>query len=461
MNKRKLNMAAALIGSMTLSTVGFAADSVEQTDQRKSVTNSDAQQKMAMKSKDELEQALGVGKDKAHYRKTLEDMGYAITAVNDDESDYLEYEIIKNGESYELQVDFENGVATEVDVTANLWMADATEKALEDKNYRYVYPTVVGADINRVSDRERTMEWDGEKGRLERRLGVGHEASYYKPALEKMGYKVTSVNEHDEDTIEMEVVKDNTSYEVEIELDEKSKKSTAVDVSLNMWENSATEQVKDGKSDQMKDHKSDRDMARVEPEKLEKALGLGKDKAHYRQTLEKMGYAITSVNADESDYLEYEVIKNGETYEVQVDFENGMADEIDVTTNVWLAESTERALGDMDYKYSYPSYVAENSERFSDRARLYAWGGEKTRLEQQLGVDRERSYYRPALEKMGYQVTSVNDNDEATLELEVVKADTSYEVEVEFDENTKRSSSVDISTNMWETDATERVKDEK
>jgi hypothetical protein len=173
-----------------------------------------------------------------------------------------------------------------------------------------------------------------------------------------------------------------------------------------------------------------------------------------------MGYAITSINADESDYLEYEVIKNGESYEVQVDFDNGVADEIDVTTNMWKAESTERALEDKDYKYSYPTEVAKNRESFSDRARLYAWGGNKTRLEQQLGENRERSYYRPALEKMGYKVTSVNDNDEDTLELEIVKGDTSYEVEVEFDENTKRSTSVDVSTNMWETEATEQRKGE-
>src|SRR5690606_39868706 len=45
--------------------------------------------------KDKIEQALGVGKDKAHYRKALEQMGYHITAVNYDKPDYLEYEIVK------------------------------------------------------------------------------------------------------------------------------------------------------------------------------------------------------------------------------------------------------------------------------------------------------------------------------------------------------------------------------
>lgn len=460
MKSHKISMVAALVGSMFLTTAGFAANLIEKTDAKNTELNSDARHLTAKPNKDELEHALEDGKDKAYYRKTLENLGYAITAVNKDETDYLEYEIMKNGESYELQVDFENGVATEVDVTANLWKAEATEKALKDKNYQYVYPSMVGIDSKKVSDRQRTMEWDGERGRLERRLGIGHEGSYYKSALEKMGYKVTSFNETDDDSIEMEIVKGDTSYEVEIEIDEKTKVSTEVEVSLNLWENAATEQLKDGKAEHMKDPKSARDMARVEPDKIKKALGTGKDKAHYRQSLEKMGYAITSINADESDYLEYEVIKNGESYEVQVDFDNGVADEIDVTTNMWKADSTERALEDKDYKYSYPTEVAKNRESFSDRARLYAWGGNKTRLEQQLGENRERSYYRPALDKMGYKVTSVNDNDEDTLELEIVKGDTSYEVEVEFDENTKRSTSVDVSTNMWETEATEQRKGE-
>ena len=193
-------------------------------------------------------------------------------------------------------------------------------------------------------------------------------------------------------------------------------------------------------------------------DQLEKELGTGKDKAHYRQTLEKMGYAITAVNYDEPDYLEYEVIKGLDSYEVQVDFENGVADNVDVTTNVWKTEATRAALKDKDYKYVYPATITADAEKYSDRTRAKAWAGGKDALEKELGVGHDRSHYRGALEKMGYQVTSVNDNEADHLEMEVVKGDTSYEVKVDFDEKTKKSTDVDVAPNIWETEATEKAK---
>lgn len=62
---------------------------------------------------------------------------------------------------------------------------------------------------------------------------------------------------------------------------------------------------------------------------------------------------------------------------------------------------------------------------------------------------------------MGYKVASVNDNEADELEMEIVKGDTSYEVQVDFDKKTMKSTKVDVSTNYWETDATEKSKGEK
>lgn len=194
---------------------------------------------------------------------------------------------------------------------------------------------------------------------------------------------------------------------------------------------------------------------------LEKELGTGHDKAFYRQTLEKLGYAITAVNSDDEDYLEYEIMKDGESYEVQVDFENGVADEVDVTTNIWKADSTKQAMADKDYTYNYPAAVTPNPEVVSDRVRGAQFATDKTKLEQDLGVGHDRDYYASALEKMGYKVTSVNDSEADNLELEVVKGDTSYEVDVDFDETTKMSTSVVVSANIWETEATEKAKGEE
>ena len=71
---------------------------------------------------------------------------------------------------------------------------------------------------------------------------------------------------------------------------------------------------------------------------------MGHEKGYYSQQLKSMGYQVTSVNDSEKDYVEYEVVKGSDSYEVQVDFANGKAKEIDVTTNVWQSEATERAL---------------------------------------------------------------------------------------------------------------------
>jgi ABC-type Fe3+-citrate transport system substrate-binding protein len=81
-----------------------------------------------------------------------------------------------------------------------------------------------------------------------------------------------------------------------------------------------------------------------EKEKLEKSLALGNDKAYYADQLKKMGYQITSTNDQEKDYVEYEVVKGRDSYEVQIDFDGGKAKKVDVTTNMWQSDATDKAL---------------------------------------------------------------------------------------------------------------------
>lgn len=69
---------------------------------------------------------------------------------------------------------------------------------------------------------------------------------------------------------------------------------------------------------------SDRDRsknARNEEDKLERALKTGESKDFYRRELEKMGWQITSVNYDKPDYVEYEIVKGDDSYEVQIDLD--------------------------------------------------------------------------------------------------------------------------------------------
>lgn len=234
----------ALLGSIVVP-AAWAADSAKATMAEKPVImDKEARMVRIKEMQDQLKQALSTGKDRAYYRQTLEKLGYGITAINANDRDYLEYEIVKAGESYEVQVDFKNGVATEVDVTINIWPADATMQALKSKDYRYTYPATIISNASEVSDRLRGKSWVREKVAVEKQLGIGHDRSYYVAALEKLGYNITSVNDNDAGELEMEVVKGGTSYEVDVEFDKKTRKSTPVDVSANFWEADATERAK-------------------------------------------------------------------------------------------------------------------------------------------------------------------------------------------------------------------------
>jgi HSP20 family molecular chaperone IbpA len=203
---------------------------------------------------------------------------------------------------------------------------------------------------------------------------------------------------------------------------------------------------------------SDRERMRAwttEKDQLEKAMKLGEGKAFYRQALEKMGYRITAVNYDKPDYLEYEVVKGDDSFEVQIDFDGGKSKKVDVTTNVWKTDATERALRDRNYRADYPAKTTANPTIYSDRDRMKNFGDEKDRLEKLLPVGHDRGFYRQALEKSGYRVTSVNYDRPDYVEYEIVKGKDSYEVQMDFDGN--KAKSIDVTTNVWKAEATDKA----
>ena len=91
--------------------------------------------KTSKNSADKLEQALKTGEEKSFYRRELEKMGWKITSVNHDKPDYVEYEIVKGDDSYEVQIDFDKNSkkASKVDVAMNAWKTDATKQALKQQ----------------------------------------------------------------------------------------------------------------------------------------------------------------------------------------------------------------------------------------------------------------------------------------------------------------------------------------
>lgn len=190
--------------------------------------------------KERLERALKAGAGRASYAKTLNESGYTITSINADKPDYLEYEIVKGDHSYEVQINLDQGgSAKKVDVTSNLWRADATKTA--QRGGRVTPVTAYTPGSERFSDRPRMQAWAGEKDALEKALGPGSDRATYESRLKQLGYQVTSVNDREKDHLEYEVVKGDNSYEVQIDF--AGGKGKKVDVTTNMWESDATERA--------------------------------------------------------------------------------------------------------------------------------------------------------------------------------------------------------------------------
>ena len=212
-------------------------------------------------------------------------------------------------------------------------------------------------DGSKYSDRDRMRSAKGDEEKLEQALKTGEEKAFYRRELEKMGWKITSVNYDKPDYLEYEIVKGDQSFEVQIDMDKNSHKATKVDVTTNAWKTDATDQALSGKKkvdypkkttanperfsdrDRMKSSKDDK-------EKLEQTLKTGEEKAFYRRELEKMGWKVTSVNYDKTDYVEYEIVKNDNSYEVQIDIDKNShkATKVDVVTNAWKTDATKNAL---------------------------------------------------------------------------------------------------------------------
>lgn len=188
---------------------------------------------------------------------------------------------------------------------------------------------------------------------------------------------------------------------------------------------------------------------------LQKALAPGDSASAYRKAIEDMGYKVTSVNYNDKDYVEYELVKDDQTWEVQIDVneKTGKATNVDVAMNAWKTDATERALGQKTAK-SDPD-VRRNP--YSDRARVTT--SQLIKELEALPVGHEKQYYKDQLKTHGYEITKINTDDTDELTLEAVKKAHSVDLTVSFDENTGKSTSVDASTLWMESQSTAETRE--
>ncbi|MEZ5659867.1 MAG: hypothetical protein R3E83_15445 [Burkholderiaceae bacterium] len=195
-----------------------------------------------------------------------------------------------------------------------------------------------------------------------------------------------------------------------------------------------------------------------EKDRLEEQLKTVSTRDGYRAAIEKAGYMITSINKNDRDELEYEIVKGDHSYEVQLDFDDGAprASSIDVASNLWRAESTERAMEDKNYRPSGVMFDKDRGAAYSDRTHVKDWSQEKERLERMLTTGMTVKDFTGALQREGYMVTSINDREPDYLEFEIVKAKKSFEVH-DRPRHRPGQEVVDVTTNMWQSEATEKA----
>jgi hypothetical protein len=124
---------------------------------------------------------------------------------------------------------------------------------------------------------------------------------------------------------------------------------------------------------------------------------------------------------------------------------------------MWRADSTKRMLDDAHTK---PAALRDDPDsRFSDRRYMRAWTDEKERLEKALAPNQTVAAYKNTIERMGYKITAVNDRESDYVEYEILKGDNSYEVQIGLDPKTRMGKEIDVTSNVWDAEGTERAKD--
>jgi len=200
----------------------------------------------------ELQKLLSPGMAPGSYREKLKHLGYRITSTNYNNPDYLEYEVVKGDQTWEVQIDVDEdtGKATQVDIAQNTWKTDATTAALQQNLSR-----TAASDDNSTTRRKMSMRNNQYSDRdrsttdqLVRELDtlpVGHNKEFYKNMLRQRGYEITKVNKDDRDEMDVEAVKNGNSVQLNISFDEDTAKSTEIDSSTLWAESESTTRTRE------------------------------------------------------------------------------------------------------------------------------------------------------------------------------------------------------------------------
>ncbi|MEW6300380.1 MAG: hypothetical protein AB1671_22025 [Thermodesulfobacteriota bacterium] len=280
----------------------------------------------------QLEEQLPPGRTPQFYRQRLAELGYEITSVNDRESDYLEYEVVKGDRSYEvkLTLDEDTRRATDVDIDWNVWKADATEEALDepgrtaasldDRDYILVItPLYVASDQERTRMEQMVQELE--------QLPVGRNREFYRRALERRGYQIIDTARKD-DRVQFHATKDGQDILLMARFGEENGQSEQVSA-FPLLVTAQGQREQEGMSSQRSRTARQSNVKQGNVKQMEQeleSLPVGRDRQFYRQALRERGYRITDV-ITEGNQVRFEVEKNGQPMAVVVNFADETAQE--------------------------------------------------------------------------------------------------------------------------------------
>lgn len=236
--------------------------------------------------------------------------------------------------------------------------SDNTSQQAQKEQVRTVGTEPVENTEHSWIDRTRMGQYDEQKNALEEQLKGVNSIDELRSRIEKAGYMITSINEHNDDEVEYEIVKGSHTFEVQADIDDGMLED--IEVSHNLWRADETKKAMTDPGYQAGEIKYDKDNRgkysdsqyteswTKEKEALEAALPTGKTFDEYQKILKDKGYRITSMNEVDSGEVEFEVVKGEHNFEVQLERDDSSKSvtKVNVSHNIWQSEETEEALGD-------------------------------------------------------------------------------------------------------------------
>jgi hypothetical protein len=234
---------------------------------------------------------------------------------------------------------------------------------------------------------------------------------------------------------------------VQIDVDENTGKATGIDIAANLWKTERARATVDFNENMAALNDPNYIMVITpiytvdtrERTKLEKMVRdleqvpTGLSKGSYHNALEERGYQVLD-SAQKNDRAQFRVAKKGREALVHVRFddETGKAEQVNAFPLLLNAAARQQASMDMA-RSSQPVQADEMRQVLQEL--------------ESLPVSRDRGFYRQALRQRGFEIVDTASTDNRT-RFEAEKNGQRIALKVEFDENTGKSTNVDVASLM-------------